>query len=139
MKKHILTGLVIVAVASSTLMAFGPDHKGKRLWKKPPIVMVLKQLDLTDEQKATLKALRVEQKRKREAFRKNLRTTTDLSTFFTTRGFNKKEFIDNATDKFQKVITARANFMEKVYDILDDKQRAEFVQKLEEIRDKRAK
>jgi len=139
MKKRILTGLVIVSVASATLMAFGPDHKGKRFWKKPPIAMVLKQLDLTDEQKATLKALRDEQKSKRAAFRNELRTTTDFSTVFTPQGFNKAKFIAIATDKFQKVIAARADFMEKVYAVLDDTQRAEFVQKLEEIRDKRAK
>ncbi len=139
MKKSILTGLVIVSVASATLMAFGPDHKGKRFWKKPPIVMVLKQLDLSDEQKAALKALRVEQKSKREAFRNELRTTTDIGTVFTPQGFDKAKFIAIATDKFQKVIASRADFMEKVYAILDDTQKAEFVQKLEEIKDKRAK
>ena len=137
MKKRILTGLVIVSVASVSLMAFGPNHKGKRLWRKPPIVTVLKQLDLTDEQKATLKALREEQKGKREAFRNEIRTTIDLNTIFTPQGFNKEKFIAVATDTFQKVIVERADFIEKVYAVLDDDQRAELVEQLEKLRDKR--
>ncbi len=137
MKKRIITGLVIVSVATASLMAFGSDHRGKSFGSKPPMVKFLKQLDLTDEQKDSLKALRAEQRGQREAFREERRADADL--IFTADGFDREKFIAKATTGFQSRINAKADFMEKVYAILDETQRVELINKMQEMRDKRAK
>jgi Spy/CpxP family protein refolding chaperone len=139
MKKHIITGLVIISVATASLVAFGLDHRGKGFGHKPPMAKVLKQIDLTDDQKAVLKELRMTQKSQREAFREEMRANSDISLVFTEQGFDKAVFISKATERFQNRIALRADFMEKVYAILDEKQRAEFIHKMQEMRDKRGK
>lgn len=139
MKKSIITGLVIVSVATVSLMAFGSDHRGKGFGSKPPMAKILKQLDLSDEQKIALKELRVTQKSQRESFIEEMRANSDMSVVFTEQGFDKAAFISKATERFQKRITARADFMEKIYAILDENQRAELINKMQEMRDKRGK
>ena len=139
MKKRIITGLVIISVATASLMAFGPNHRGKGSGHKPSIIKALKQLDLSDEQKASLKELRTDMKANREAFREEkMKTSVIINTIFTEQGFDKVAFIDNSTQRFQKRVAFRADFMEKAYAILDETQKVEFVQNMQEMRDKKA-
>ena len=127
MKKKIIAGLVILSVATVGLMACGP--KGERgFGDKPKIAKILKQLDLSDTQKESLKALRSSQKDQRKAFKEQMRAkNSDLASSFSESGFDKTTFVNNATQRFQTIINNKAEFMGKVYDILDENQRKEFV------------
>jgi len=52
-----------------------------------------------------------------------MRDNINISSLFTKDGFNKAKFITKATESFQKRITARADFIEKAYAILDETQK----------------
>jgi len=137
MKKKIITGMLIVSVAAANLIAFGPNHNARGFGHKPPIVKVLKELDLSDAQKEALKALRDEQIKIKKAFIEQ--KMADSEVFFTEAGFDRKKFISKATAGFEIRINARADFIEKVYAILDENQRVEFAHMMQEMRAQRGK
>lgn len=137
MKKSIITGLVILSVAATSLMAFGPDHKGKGFGHKPPMAKIMQELDLTDAQKASFKELRAAQKDQREAFRQE--RCADAEVIFTAQGFDREKFISKATAGFQDRIHAKADFIEKAYAILNENQRAELANRVQEMRVQRGK
>jgi Spy/CpxP family protein refolding chaperone len=139
MKKSIITGLVIISVALTSLAAFGPHHDGKGFRGDMKMTKVFSKLDLSDEQKESFKALRASQKSQRESLRSQMRANMDIDPIFTEQGFNKAKFIENATERFSKRIQTRADFMEKAYAILDENQRAELIKQMQEMRLQRAK
>ncbi len=128
MRKKIIAGLVIVSVAAAGLMACGPKGEARGFGTKPKIAKILHKLDLSDTQKESLKALRSSQKDQRKAFKEQMRAkNSDLASAFSEAGFDKTTFINNATQRFRTMINNKAEFMGKVYDILDENQRKEFV------------
>ena len=134
MKKKIISGLVIISVATASVMAFGP-HKDfrKSFGFKNHMAKIIKSLDLSDTQKDALKELKAEQRGERRAFRDQMKANMDISSMFTKTGFNKAEFIAKATKVFQTRITAKANFIEKAYAILDENQKETFMQEIEDL------
>jgi Spy/CpxP family protein refolding chaperone len=97
---------------------FGKQHLGK----------LLKQLELTDTQKTSLKSLREEKRAERKAMFKEMRKVkqTTLAKAITAEGFNKEAFIKEATKHFEVNITKRAAHMEKLLAILTAEQRVQF-------------
>ncbi|MCH9739303.1 MAG: Spy/CpxP family protein refolding chaperone [Epsilonproteobacteria bacterium] len=105
---------------------FGKQHRGGYLGK------IMKQLDLTDDQKASLKALRAEKRENRKAMFETMRTAkqTTLANAVTADGFNKAQFIKDATTQFESKIAQKADNMEKMMNILTAEQRTKFVELL---------
>lgn len=133
MKKSIISGLVIISMATASLMAYGPKGNGKDFGHKPKMMKVLKQIDLTDEQKETLKEMRMAKKEQRQAMREERKTrAAAMGTYFSNDGFNKAAFIADATEKFQARIHQQADHMETIYNILDETQKKEFTRLMQE-------
>ena len=132
MKKQIISGLVIISVVATSIMAMGP--KGDRCFgEKPKMFKVLKQLDLTDAQKTTLKEMRQAKKEERKAMREERKTQgITMGIYFSDTGFNRTTFVADATTKFQTRINKKMDSIEKVYNVLDDTQKQEFVKLMQE-------
>jgi Spy/CpxP family protein refolding chaperone len=131
MKKKIITGLVILSIASASIMAFGPQKDFKKGFRpQNHIAKIMKKLDLNDEQKDALKELRAEQRGERRAFKEHMRENMDIGSMFSKDSFNKSAFIQKATKNFQTQITAKADFIEKAYAILDAVQKENFIQEI---------
>jgi len=135
--------LVLTALASTltfgTLYAQNAGHegefakserfqgKGGHHFKK-----IMKQLDLTSEQKTALKALKKEKRANRKANREAMKAERKavLSNAVKVDGFDKNAFIAGATASFEKRITQKAQDMEAMMNILTPEQRTKFVQLL---------
>ncbi|MCH9812583.1 MAG: Spy/CpxP family protein refolding chaperone [Epsilonproteobacteria bacterium] len=133
MKKSIISGLVIISVTTASLMAYGPKGDCKGFGNKPKIIKVLKQLDLTDAQKEILKEMKTAKKEQRQKMREEMRTTgTDMGQYFSDTGFNKSAFVSDKTTKIQTRVNQKADHIEKIYNMLDDTQKQEFVKLIQE-------
>lgn len=118
----------------------GPDRNGMK--------QIMKQLDLSSEQKDQLKTLRVSRKdmmkdkRKsckedRKAMRQQMKP--DLNTFMTANTFDKKAFKQEMQKKFEAkrtmrenkrmaMLETRADHMEKMFNILTPEQRIKWIE-----------
>ncbi|HHH18959.1 MAG TPA: hypothetical protein ENK86_00385, partial [Campylobacterales bacterium] len=107
-------------------------HFGKHHKRGGHFAKIMKQLDLTDEQKKQLKALRDEKREDRKAKREVMKgeRSAVLANALTAEGFNKAQFIQDATAKAQTKIAQRAEDMEKMFAVLTPKQRTKFVELL---------
>ena len=134
MKKGIIAGLVVISVATVSLMAFGGANKcaDRGFGHKPQMAKIFQQLDLSDTQKTELKNLRELQREQRKLFIAEKRANNNMSEIFNEKGFDKAKFITKATEGSQKRINSRADFMEKLYAILDENQRNELVSIMQE-------
>lgn len=105
---------------------FGRDHRGGHFGK------IMQQLDLTDDQRGQLKALRIAQRENRTIDFKAMRAAKQetLANAVTAEGFNKELFIQDATVEFQDKIAKRADNMEQMFAILTPEQRTKFVELL---------
>jgi Spy/CpxP family protein refolding chaperone len=108
---------------------YGKHHKGGHHFKK-----IMKELDLTSEQKSALKALK---KQKRETMKANrdamkAERKAVLANAVTANGFDKNAFIEGARAKFEKKIAMKADHMEAMMNILTPEQRMKFVELLNE-------
>lgn len=96
----------------------GAHHMGK----------IIKQLDLTSEQKQSLKSLRGD-------FKKNKMIQSKVSVLrdaMDVNGFNKGVFIDTARKKFDANIEKRAQKFEQMYEVLTASQRVKLMAILDE-------
>ena len=105
----------------------GKHHKGSYFQK------IMTQLDLTDEQKKSLKALKAKKHKNCKANHKAMQRAKQmiLANAITADGFNKAQFIADATAQFKSKITQKAENMEKIFAILTPKQRIQFVELLQ--------
>ena len=133
--KKILTGLVLSGILSSGLYANCgmQKHKGmsdrdnsscqmsnkhnKKMMKKShhknSIMKMIRQLDLTKEQRISIKQIMKESREKR----------TSISEAFSKTSFDKTKFISMMKEKKENKLEARANMIEKVYGILNPVQK----------------
>lgn len=89
---------------------------------------IFKELDLTDAQKAELKALRATQKEQRAAMMMQKRERgMKIVEAIDANGFNKAKFIESARAAFESRITHRADNLEAMFKVLTPEQRAKFV------------
>lgn len=131
----ILTGLVLAGLLSTSVYAsYGMDQNKNRemnskgnckqhmmksshkMKKGMPIFKVLKELNLSKDQRVQVKAIMMDSKKNRKS----------LNTLFTKDSFNKDEFIKRMSEKRQNMIKSKADMIEKVYKVLDTKQKEQF-------------
>jgi len=133
-KSKVLSGLILSAVVATGLYAshhsddFKKNFKngycsGKAMMKRAhhgkmgmPVLKILKQLNLTDAQKDKIKTIVKEQM-------KNKQTINDA---FTKSSFDKEKFIKIMSEKRENMLKSKANIIEKVYAVLDSKQKEQF-------------
>lgn len=84
-------------------------HHGKKM----PMVKMFKKLDLTDKQRQEVKAIMMDFKK----------SHGKMSDAFTKSSFDKEKFIKMMEEKKANKIQNKANLVEKLYNILDSKQK----------------
>ncbi len=113
--------------------ATGKSHKGMNKhhkMRKNPMMKIFKELDLTGEQRATLKAHRKATKMHRKAKREKMFKERKIERFVTVDGFNREEFIQSATQNSKRMIEMRADKFETMIGVLTPEQRLKFVELL---------
>lgn len=148
MKKTALAILLTLGLGTATVMACGGPGHHKVGKYKDRMMKVVKQLDLTSDQKSALKKLReankAERKAKMQAMkenRKQMRASMkpDMSQFMTANHFDKEAFKDQMNEKFEAkrkmmegkkaaMLEKRADNMEKVFNILTPEQRIKWIE-----------
>jgi len=77
--------------------------------------------------------MRQAKKEQLKAMREERKTQgINLGNYFSETGFNRAEFISNATTNSQTRINKTADSIEQIYNILDDAQKQEFVKLIQE-------
>ena len=131
----ILTGLVLAGLLSTSVYASCGMAKNKnsemnsknnckqhmmksshKMKKSMPIFKVLKDLNLSNDQRAQVKEIMMNNKKNRKS----------MNTLFTKDSFNKDEFIKRMSEKRENMIKSKADKIEKVYAVLDTKQKEQF-------------
>lgn len=131
----ILTGLVLTGLLSTSVYASCAMGKNKnaemntknnckqhmmksshKMKKSMPIFRILKDLNLSNDQKAQVK----------EIMMNNKKDSKSLNTLFTKDSFNKDEFVKRMNEKRENMIKSKADMIEKVYAVLDIKQKEQF-------------
>jgi len=96
---------------------------------------IFQQLDLTPEQKTSMreqrKGMRKQMQAKRETMRGE-RGMSGMAKFISANGFDKQGFMDMAAKRSQNMAEMRADMIEKKMNILTDEQRVKLVSLLQE-------
>ena len=95
--------------------------------KHQKIMKIMKQLDLTKEQKTALKANRKAMRGKMKAKRQEMRANRNLSAFVTVDGVNRSAMIQKITQTVTTMANMRADMIDKTLTILTPAQRTKFV------------
>ena len=136
-KAKVLTGLVLSAVLATSAFAScnvqgkhgmsNGNHHGKMMkryhGKKDfmPIKSLMKELNLSADQKTQIKKIMSEA-------RANNQTINDA---FSKSTFDKQKFIKIMNEKRENMLKSKADMIEKVYAVLDTKQKEQFKTLLE--------
>ena len=150
MKKTTIAILATLGLGTATLLACGgPGHKGGPFGEhRGGMFKVMKQLDLTSEQKDQMKVLRNERKDQMQVKMKEMKENRksmvvamkpDLSTFMTANNFDKEAFKKQMNNKLEakrqmrenkktNMMEYRANNMEKMFNILTPEQRIKWIE-----------
>ncbi len=150
LKKTTIAILVTLGLGTATLLAFGgPGHKGGPFGEhRDGMSKIMKQLDLTPEQKDQMKVLKKERKGQMQAKMKEMKENRksmmagmkpDLSTFMTANSFDKEAFKKQMNEKFEArrqmmesrksaMLEKRAERMEKMFNILTPEQRIKWIE-----------
>jgi Spy/CpxP family protein refolding chaperone len=94
------------------------------------MMKIFKELDLTQEQRATLRANRKVTKMQRKAKRQEMRKARDMEKFITADGFNREAFIQSATQNSKRMIEMRADKFETIIGVLTPEQRLKLIELL---------
>lgn len=97
---------------------------------KNPMMKIFKELDLTQEQRATLKVNRKATKMQRKAEREKMFKERKIERFVTVDGFDREAFIQSATQNSQRMIEMRADKFETMIGILTPEQRVKLIELL---------
>lgn len=139
MKKTILSLAVVAAMASSVFAmgmggncqngAQGGMMQGQGMMQKGMHgggheMRMLSQLNLTDDQRHKLAILHSEMKLEMTKLH-DPKIKNKMQGALTGESFDKKEFIKTSNEMHEKMITLKANHMEKVFNLLTKEQRAE--------------
>ena len=81
-------------------------------------------LELSDTQKDAVSKIMQEFRSKRKS---------DMTAAFTKEGFDKEKYIQAKKDARDKMIESRAEMIEKIYGVLDAKQKAELKEELDDF------
>ena len=143
MKKTILTLATLVALGTTSAIAFGGGQcqnmqsgmgmmqggcgmggSGMMMGGKGGLMPQLMQLNLTDDQRHKLAVLQSEMKLEMTKIR-DPKMMTKMQDLMTADSFNKKEFIKIHNEMHEKMLALQADHMEKVFNLLTKEQRAE--------------
>ncbi len=97
---------------------------------KSPMMKIFKELDLTQEQRATLKAHRKATKMQRKAEREKMFKERKIERFVTVDGFDREAFIQSATQNSKRMIEMRADKFETMIGVLTPEQRLKLIELL---------
>ena len=97
---------------------------------KNPMMKIFKELDLTQEQRATLKANRKATKMQRKTEREKMFKERKIENFVTVDGFNRESFIQSATQNSKRMIEMRADKFETMIGVLTPEQRLKLIELL---------
>lgn len=150
MKKTTIAILVTLGLGTATLLACGgPGHKGGPFGEpRGGMFKVMKQLDLSSEQREQLQTLKESRKNMMQAKRKSCtenrnamraQMKPDMSKFMTANTFDKDAFKQEMHKKFEAkrammenkkttMMEYRANNMEKMFNILTPEQRIKWIE-----------
>ena len=113
--------------------AAGNSYKGMKkhhAMHKNPMMKIFKELDLTQEQRATLKANRKATKMQRKTEREKMFKERKIERFVTVDGFNREAFIQSATQNSKRMIEMRADKFETIIGVLTPEQRLKLIELL---------
>lgn len=103
-------------------------HKGKH----DNMRQIMQELNLTDEQKATLKADRQAMRETMKAKRATMKgASRGMSQFVTVNGVDRNAMIAQATERATNMANMRADRIEKLMSILTPEQKIKFVELLQ--------
>lgn len=108
-------------------------HKGMNKhhkMRKNPMIKIFRELDLTGEQRATLKANRQARKMQRKAEREKMFKERKIEKFVTVDGFDREAFIQSATQNSKRMIEMRADKFETMIGVLTPEQRLKLIELL---------
>lgn len=129
-RKKILLSVILSTVVATSLFAANCSFDKKDFSKnsqncsmikdkcskkgdKEPIFALIKELNLSDEQKIKIKDIMAEN-------RKNIKSTNEA---FTKNSFDKEKYIDIMNQKRENMLKSKADTIEKIYLILDSQQK----------------
>lgn len=129
-RKKILAGIILSSVVATSLFAancsfdkkdFRKDvqscsmmkNKNEKKEHKEPILTLIKELNLSDEQKTKIKDIMVES-------RKNIKSVNEA---FSKNSFDKEKYIDIMNQKRENMLKSKADTIEKVYSLLNEQQK----------------
>lgn len=133
-RNKILAGIILSAVVSTSLVAsnnnfdrkddnratcsmkMNKDDRGfhkKGHGQKEPVLGLVKQLNLSDDQKTKIKDIMIES-------RKNMKTENEA---FTKTSFDKNKYMDIMNQKRENMLKSRADMIEKIYTLLTVEQK----------------
>jgi len=98
--------------------------------RKNPMMKIFRELDLTEEQRATLKANRQATQVQRKAEREKRFKERKIEKFVTVDGFDREAFIQSATQNSKRMIEMRADKFETMIGVLTPEQRLKFIELL---------
>jgi len=130
--------------ASSLYANSSYENNDRKLVKKQKhkggLKSIFKKLNISTEQRASLKIIFKETRNEIQKLRSSIKSERankharksrgDISKFINSNGFNKQGFIKKSTHKSQRMIQLRANKFEKIINILTSEQRLEFAKLL---------
>ena len=154
MKKTTIALLLTLGLGTSALMAQGGPggecggFEGKGHRGGGQMFQMLKQLDLTADQKSQLKELKTQQRAQmRKQFKKMHKSSNsmgaegkaNMSSFMTADSFDKEAFKQQASTKMEskhqnfeskksEMLEKRAENMKKIFDILTPEQRTKWIE-----------
>ncbi len=91
---------------------------------------IFQELDLTGEQRTTLRQNRKAAKMQRKAKRQDMRKTRDMEKFITAKGFDRSAFVQSATQNSKRMIEMRADKFETMIGVLTPEQRLKLIELL---------
>ncbi len=101
--------------------------------KRGEVIKIFQSLDLSDDQKEQLNDLRKEMRETMKSLRDPQKAKEELLGYFSEEGFDKDGFVNKVSEKFDEKIKIRADYIEKMYNILTPDQRKELIEGLKDI------
>ena len=101
--------------------------------KRGEIIKVFQSLDLSSDQKEQLMTLRKEMQETMKSLRDPQKAKEELLGYFSEEGFDKDGFVNKVSEKFDEKIKIRADYIEKMYNILTPEQRKDLIEGLKDI------
>ena len=110
-----------------------PDRMGQQDPRDGMLTGIVFSLDLNDAQRESIEKLMVERRYKMRELYKNSSPMAALKAALSEKGFDKSVYLEGAKAKRETMMELRAEYLVKMVDILEPKQRLELKKKLEEM------